>query len=97
MAGAVLNALNTRLDPETIAFMLHHGEAKAVIVDPEFSATLKKARALRQAKTPLLVVDVEDALYTGPSEKIGWRVAQDQHRQDSEVRVASMGGLSPSH
>jgi fatty-acyl-CoA synthase len=38
MAGAVLNALNTRLDPETIAFMLDHGEAKAVIVDPEFAA-----------------------------------------------------------
>ncbi len=37
MAGAVLNALNTRLDPETVAFMLDHGEAKAVIVDPEFS------------------------------------------------------------
>jgi fatty-acyl-CoA synthase len=38
MAGAVLNALNTRLDPEAIAFMLDHGEAKAVIVDPEFAA-----------------------------------------------------------
>eukprot|EP01041_Mallomonas_annulata_P015857 gene15857-33437_t len=42
MAGAVLNALNTRLDPEAIAFMLDHGEAKVVIVDPEFSPTLKK-------------------------------------------------------
>ncbi|MDI9233188.1 acyl-CoA synthetase [Limnohabitans lacus] len=71
MAGAVLNALNTRLDPETIAFMLDHGEAKAVIVDPEFSGTMKKALALRQAKTPLLVIDVEDVLYTGPSEKLG--------------------------
>jgi fatty-acyl-CoA synthase len=71
MAGAVLNALNTRLDPETIAFMLDHGEAKAVIVDPEFSGTLKKALALRQAKTALLVIDVEDALYTGASEKLG--------------------------
>jgi fatty-acyl-CoA synthase len=71
MAGAVLNALNTRLDPETIAFMLDHGEAKAVIVDPEFSGTMKKALALRSAKTPLLVIDVEDALYTGVSEKLG--------------------------
>ncbi len=71
MAGAVLNALNTRLDPETIAFMLDHGEAKAVIVDPEFSGTLKKALALRQSPAPILVVDVEDALYTGVSEKIG--------------------------
>jgi fatty-acyl-CoA synthase len=32
MMGAVLNALNTRLDPEAIAFMLDHGEAKAIIV-----------------------------------------------------------------
>ncbi len=71
MAGAVLNALNTRLDPETIAFMLDHGEAKAVIVDPEFSGTMKKALALRSAKPPLLVIDVEDALYTGASEKLG--------------------------
>ena len=42
MAGAVLNALNTRLDAETIAFMLDHGEAKAVVVDPEFSGVMKK-------------------------------------------------------
>ena len=71
MAGAVLNALNTRLDPETVAFMLDHGEAKVVIVDPEFSATLKKALALRQSTQPLLVIDVQDALYTGPSERLG--------------------------
>ena len=71
MAGAVLNTLNTRLDPETIAFMLDHGEAKAVIVDPEFAGVMKKAMALRQSKSPLLVIDVEDALFGGPAEKIG--------------------------
>ncbi len=71
MAGAVLNALNTRLDPETVAFMLDHGEAKAVIVDPEFAGVMKKALALRQSKRPLLVIDVEDALYTGPIDKLG--------------------------
>ena len=71
MAGAVLNALNTRLDPETVAFMLDHGEAKAVIVDPEFAGVMKKALALRQSTRPLLVIDVEDALYTGASEKLG--------------------------
>ena len=71
MAGAVLNALNTRLDPEAIAFMLDHGEAKVVIVDPEFSPTLKKALALRQAGTPLLVIDVEDSMFTGTTERIG--------------------------
>jgi len=71
MAGAVLNTLNTRLDAETIAFMLDHGEAKAVIVDPEFAGVMKKALSLRQSKAPLLVIDVEDALFTGPAEKIG--------------------------
>ena len=71
MAGAVLNALNTRLDAEVIAFMLDHGEAKAVIVDPECAAVMKKAIALRRENRPLLVIDVEDALYTGPVERIG--------------------------
>ncbi|WP_342720544.1 acyl-CoA synthetase [Acidovorax sp. FHTAMBA] len=66
MAGAVLNTLNTRLDPEAIAFMLDHGEAKAVIVDPEFTGTLAKALALRTAPTPLRVIEVQDALY-GPA------------------------------
>jgi fatty-acyl-CoA synthase len=71
MAGAVLNALNTRLDPETVAFMLDHGEAKVLIVDPEFAGVVKKALALRKGKGPLLVIDVEDAVYTGPVERIG--------------------------
>ncbi len=71
MAGAVLNTLNTRLDPETIAFMLDHGEAKAVIVDPEFAGVMKKAIGLRQSKSSLLVIDVEDALFTSPTEKVG--------------------------
>jgi fatty-acyl-CoA synthase len=71
MAGAVLNALNTRLDAETIAFMLDHGEAKVVIVDPEFAAVMKKAMALRKSKSPLLAIDVTDALFTGTVERIG--------------------------
>ena len=73
MAGAVLNAINTRLDPATVAFMLDHGEAKAVIVDPEFAPVMAQAQALaqRQGRRPLLVIDVEDALYTGPLQPIG--------------------------
>lgn len=71
VTGAVLNALNTRLDAETIAFMLDHGEAKVVIVDPEFAAIMQKALSLRKASTPLLVIDVEDALYTGPAQRLG--------------------------
>ncbi|WP_332824370.1 acyl-CoA synthetase [Ramlibacter sp.] len=71
MAGAVLNAMNTRLDPEAIAFMLDHGEAKAVIVDPEFAGTMQKALALRKGTGKLLVIDVEDALFTGATQRIG--------------------------
>ena len=71
VTGAVLNALNTRLDPETVAFMLDHGEAKVLIVDPEFAAIAEKAIALRKSTAPLLVIDVEDALFTGPPARIG--------------------------
>jgi len=71
MAGAVLNTLNTRLDAEALAFMLDHGEAKAVVVDPEFSAVMAKALALRQSQRDILVIDTEDALYTGAVQRIG--------------------------
>ena len=73
MAGAVLNALNTRLDPESIAFMLSHGEAKLVIVDPEFSGVMKKALAIVRQETgrELLVIDVEEKEFDVPGEKIG--------------------------
>lgn len=71
MAGAVLNTLNTRLDPEAIAFMLDHGEAKALIVDPEFASVVAKALPLRHSTTPLLLIDVEDALYGAASQRLG--------------------------
>ncbi len=58
MLGAVLNALNTRLDANTIAFMLEHGEAKILITDREFSATIADALALLKKKP--LVIDYDD-------------------------------------
>ena len=64
MAGAVLNAINTRLDAEGIAFILKHGEAKVLIVDPEFSEVVE--RAVRIAHAPdLLVVDIVDPSFPG--------------------------------
>ena len=71
MAGAVLNAINTRLDPEAIAFMLDHGEAKVVIVDVEFGAAMKAALCLRSGTRPILVIDAEDGLFGGVSSPIG--------------------------
>ena len=77
MAGAVLNTLNTRLDPEAIAFMLDHGEAKALIVDPEFSALIAKALPLRTTTTPLLIIEVQDALYDQPAQALGGTTYED--------------------
>ena len=71
MAGAVLNTLNTRLDAEALAFMLDHGEAKAILVDREFAPVVARAIALRTSQAPLLVIDVFDTLYTGTNERIG--------------------------
>ena len=58
MAGAVLNALNIRLDAETIAFSLAHGEAKLLITDREFSPVIAQALALLERKIP--VIDIDD-------------------------------------
>ena len=73
MAGAVLNALNTRLDPESVAFMLNHGEAKVVIVDPEFSGVMKKALeiAKKESGREFLVIDVEENEFDVPGERLG--------------------------
>ncbi len=61
MTGAVLNTLNTRLDAETDRLHAQHGEAKVLITDREYSATVKKA--LELAHPQLLVIDVDDPEY----------------------------------
>jgi fatty-acyl-CoA synthase len=63
MAGAVLNTLNTRLDAASIAFMLEHAEAKVLLTDPEFSPIVENA--LARVRTRPLVIEVEDAAFTG--------------------------------
>jgi fatty-acyl-CoA synthase len=66
--GAVLNALNYRLDARTIAFCLEHGEAKVLITDAEYASVARDA--LRMLDRDILVVDVDDPL--GPSrERLG--------------------------
>lgn len=60
MCGAVLNALNIRLDAKTIAFILDHGEAEVLLTDKEFAPVINEALSLCEAKP--LVIDVDDAL-----------------------------------
>jgi fatty-acyl-CoA synthase len=69
MTGAVLNTMNTRLDADTVAFTLDHGEAKVFITDREYSATVKNALG-KTARRPL-VIDVDDPEYTGSGERLG--------------------------
>jgi fatty-acyl-CoA synthase len=68
MAGAVLNALNIRLDAESIVFMLRHGEAKVLLIDSEFAAL---AQQLRTQLPALKIVEVFDVL--GPPPVAGER------------------------
>jgi fatty-acyl-CoA synthase len=68
MAGAVLNALNIRLDPATIAFILRHGEAKVLITDTEFAPVV--AEALAQLEQKPIVIDIVDAMGPG-GERLG--------------------------
>ena len=59
MMGAVLNSLNIRLDAKTIAFILNHGEAKALLTDTAFSVVIKEA--LTMVERPILVIDIDDS------------------------------------
>ena len=43
MTGAVINAINTRLDAKTIAYILEHSDAKVLIVDRQFHEVIGKA------------------------------------------------------
>src|SRR6266850_5663848 len=69
MTRAVLNTLNTRLDAAILAFTLDHAETKVLIVDREFSKVMKEA--LAHAKAKPLVVDYDDAEFTGAGDRIG--------------------------
>ncbi|MCP5150053.1 MAG: acyl-CoA synthetase [Ectothiorhodospiraceae bacterium] len=68
MLGAVLNTINIRLDAAAVAFILEHGEARALVTDAEFAPVVREA--LRLLGREILVIDIDDPL--GPSrERLG--------------------------
>jgi fatty-acyl-CoA synthase len=71
--NAVLNTLNTRLDPWLLAWQMNHCEASVLITDSEFSGAMKEA--LRMLKNEhgreVLVIDVCDSEFKGPGERVG--------------------------
>ena len=69
MAGAVLNALNTRLDYATLLFMLRHGEAKLLIIDSEYSPLAEK---LKTDLPELIIIGVHDHQADTPANPATW-------------------------
>jgi fatty-acyl-CoA synthase len=86
MAGAVLNALNIRLDAASIAFQLDHGGAKIILVDPEFAGVISEALALMTGPKPF-VIDVDDAAFAG-GKRIGEIEYEDALSQGDESFAA---------
>jgi fatty-acyl-CoA synthase len=82
MAGAVLNALNIRLDAASIAFQLDHGGAKIILVDPEFTGVISEALKLMTGSKPF-VIDVDDANFAG-GKRIGGLEYEDALSQGDE-------------
>ena len=80
MAGAVLNALNTRLDARTLAFILEHGGATVLLYDSEYAALVREV--LGHLRAPPRTVRIEDSEYAGPHGDLGdaeyeaWLAAQ---------------------
>ncbi|MEI9923250.1 MAG: acyl-CoA synthetase [Bradyrhizobium sp.] len=88
MAGAVLNALNIRLDATSIAFQLDHGGARIILVDPEFAGVIAEALALMSGPKPF-VIDVDDRAFAG-GQHIGEIEYEDALSQGDENFVARL-------
>ncbi|SEQ46787.1 AMP-binding protein [Thalassovita taeanensis] len=58
--GAVLNAINTRLEPDTVAYIFDHGGAKVVLVDPQFLPTVAEAVERMEGPAPILIEVADD-------------------------------------
>ena len=72
MTGAVINTINIRLDPHTIAYILDHSDAKLFIMDTQFSPTIKKALELISKKIPIIdIVDEQAQLKDDEGERLG--------------------------
>jgi fatty-acyl-CoA synthase len=70
MVGAVINAINTRLDPKTVSYILEHSDAKVLIVDRQFHEVI--AKALKNVKNKITIIDIDDRdIDTSTFKKIG--------------------------
>jgi len=60
-AGAILNAINIRLDIDTVAYIFDHAEAKVVLCDSAFLTLAEHAMSRMMGRPPLLIEVVDHA------------------------------------
>lgn len=90
LSGAVLNAINTKLDAATIAFILEHGEAKVIFTDTAFYQTV--AIAIKKLGREILIIDIEDPAVTD-----GQRLGTIEYEDFLETGSSSVGEYSMPH
>jgi len=66
MAGAVLNAINTRLDAATVAYIIDHAESRLFIVDRQLWPVLREALESTELKPEIVIIDDVDATEKPP-------------------------------
>ena len=81
--GAVLNTINTRLEPDTVAYIFDHGEARAVLVDTTLLGLVKAAIELMQGPAPI-IVEV-------PDEQAGFPASGDHMTYDDLLAAGDPG------
>ena len=86
MTGGVINTINTRLDPDTLAYILDHSDAKLLITDTQFSPTVKKA--LKIYGKDIVVIDIDDdqaIMQEGGGERLGeWTYEEFMQKGDDD-------------
>ncbi|WP_163846728.1 AMP-binding protein [Pseudooceanicola aestuarii] len=58
--GAVLNTINTRLEAGTVAYILDHGGARVLLIDPQFLSVAEEAFTLMEGPAPLVIEVADD-------------------------------------
>ncbi len=68
MTGGVLNSLNIRLEPETVAFILRHGQAKVLLADREYSDVIRQALELLNDRPFIVEIGGREAPKVGDTD-----------------------------
>ena len=56
MTGAILNAINIRLDAKTISYIIGHSKTKIIFVDTEFLPIIREALKIKNLKIPIIAI-----------------------------------------